>query len=102
MTRETMQVQVVYALPDRQLVLRIDLQPGATVWRAIEVSGILERFPEIDLSINVVGVFAMVCELDRVLDPDDRVEIYRPLVNDPKDTRRERAETARKKRNSVR
>ena len=97
-----MQVQVVYALPDRQLVLRIDLQSGATVWRAIEVSGILERVPEIDLSMNVVGVFGTVCEPDRVLDPDDRVEIYRPLVNDPKEMRRERAETARKRKNSVR
>ena len=102
MTRKTMQVQVVYALPDRQLVLRIDLQSGATVWRAIEVSGILERVPEIDLSMNVVGVFGTVCEPDRVLDPDDRVEIYRPLVNDPKEMRRERAETARKRKNSVR
>jgi putative ubiquitin-RnfH superfamily antitoxin RatB of RatAB toxin-antitoxin module len=102
MTKGTMQVQVVYALPERQLVLRIDLQPGSTVRTAIEVSGILERFPEINLSMNVVGVFGTVCKPDRVLDPDDRVEIYRPLVNDPKETRRERAETARKKRNSVR
>jgi len=102
MTKGTMQVEVVYALPKRQLVLRIDLQPGSTVRTAIEASGILERFPEIDLSMNVVGVFGTVCELGRVLDPDDRVEIYRPLVNDPKEMRRERAETARKRRNSVR
>lgn len=88
---KTIRIEVAYALPERQVVLSLDLEPGATVRTAIERSGILTEFPEIDLSRNRVGIFGAVCGPDRILISGDRVEIYRPLIRDPKDARRRRA-----------
>jgi putative ubiquitin-RnfH superfamily antitoxin RatB of RatAB toxin-antitoxin module len=62
-----------------------------TAKQAIEVSGILERFPEIDLKINKIGIFGKVAKLDTLLTEGDRVEIYRPLIADPKEARKKRA-----------
>ncbi|MGR9108109.1 MAG: RnfH family protein [Gammaproteobacteria bacterium] len=96
MTSATLiRVEVAYALPERQVLLPLDLEPGSTVRSAIEISGILEQFPEIDLARNCVGIFGTVCALDQKLGPGDRVEIYRPLHQDPKDARRRRAATIR-------
>lgn len=81
-------VEVVYALPDCQALQRVEWQPGLTVRQAIEHSGLLARFPEIDLEQGKVGVFGRVCRLDKALKPGDRVEIYRPLTIDPKEARR--------------
>ncbi|MGH8548539.1 MAG: RnfH family protein [Methylococcales bacterium] len=86
-----MAIEVAYALPELQVVLSIDLEPGSSVKTAIECSGILERFPEIDLARNSVGIFGSVCGLDQRLTHGDRIEIYRPLVQDPKEARRRRA-----------
>ncbi len=86
-----MNVEVAYATPDEQRVLALDLEPGTTVEEAIRRSGILDRFPEIDLKKNKVGVFGKVVRLDRVLEEGDRVEIYRPLIADPKEARKRRA-----------
>jgi len=86
-----MQVEVAYARPDRQILLPVEVAEGATVGEAIRASGILAKCPEIDLAAATVGIFSKPCTLDRRLRPGDRVEIYRPLVADPKEARRSRA-----------
>ncbi len=87
-----MKVEVAYARPDVQMILEVDVAEGTTVEEAIRLSGILERFPEIDLSKQKVGVFAKVAPLSQALREWDRVEIYRPLIADPKAARRQRAQ----------
>lgn len=87
-TGERLAVEVVFARPDQQPVLLVEVAAGSTVEQAIRVSGILERFPEIDLDRDRVGVFGKLTRLDRVLKAGDRVEIYRPLIGDPKEIRR--------------
>jgi putative ubiquitin-RnfH superfamily antitoxin RatB of RatAB toxin-antitoxin module len=89
---ELITVEVTYALPDVQEILKIGVPPGATVRDAIERSGILATHPEIDLDgRNKVGIFARQTRLDTPLRDRDRVEIYRPLIADPKTARRTRA-----------
>lgn len=84
-------VEVAFATPEKQLILAVPFADGLTAQSAIEMSGILKRFPEIDLSENAVGIFSKPCKLDTVLRLGDRVEIYRPLIADPKEVRRQRA-----------
>lgn len=84
-------VEVAYALPDEQVILELEVEQGATVRDAVTRSGILEQFPDIDLDSNKVGVFGKLAKLDTALRPKDRVEIYRPLIADPKEVRRRRA-----------
>lgn len=84
-------VEIAYALPETQQLIELKVAAGTTAREAIENSGILQRFPEIDLSKHKVGIFGKTVRLDRVLGPGDRVEIYRPLLADPKDARRRRA-----------
>lgn len=88
---ETMTVEVAYALAQEQVVLALEVAPGTTARQAVERSGILERFPQIDLDKNKIGVFGKLTKLDAELRPGDRVEIYRPLIADPKEVRRKRA-----------
>lgn len=88
---ESMRVEVVYALPARQEVIALSLPEGATVEQAIRASGMLTRYPEIDLARNKVGIYAKLTKLDAVLRDRDRVEIYRPLIADPKEVRKQRA-----------
>lgn len=86
-----MRVGVVYAASaDEQSVVAVELAAGATVENAIRASGLLLRYPEIDLAQNAVGIFGERVTLDRVVEDGDRVEIYRPLVADPKEARRRR------------
>jgi putative ubiquitin-RnfH superfamily antitoxin RatB of RatAB toxin-antitoxin module len=85
---DLMHIEVAYAAADDQLLLRIEIAPGSTVEHAIRYSGMLDRFPEIDLTRNKVGVFGKVCRLDRVLEESDRIEIYRGLVADPKSAKK--------------
>ena len=86
-------VEVSYALPQRQELVKVRLAEGATVGEAVEASGLLAKYPEIDLgSGNKVGVFAKLTRLDTVLRDRDRVEIYRPLIAHPKAVRKKRAE----------
>lgn len=89
---DELQVEVAYALPDQQVILILSVPSGTNVEETIKRSGILERFPEIDLSQNKVGVFSKLTKLDALLRNKDRVEIYRPLIADPKEVRRKRAE----------
>ena len=87
-----MKVEVAYARPDVQVILEVDVPEGATAEEAIRASGILERFPEIDLGKQKVGIFSKVAPLSKELREWDRVEIYRALIADPKAARRQRAQ----------
>lgn len=84
-------VEVAYALADKQSLLTIEVERGATLKDAIEASGILESFKQIDLTKDRVGIFSKFASLDTILQEKDRVEIYRSLVADPKEVRKERA-----------
>ncbi len=86
------EVEVVYALPSRQTLLKVLVGAEATVRQAVIDSGVLERHPELDLAQLKVGVFGKRVTLDTRLHAGDRVEIYRPLVADPKDARRKRGQ----------
>jgi len=88
---EIIQVEVAYAQPERQLILEVEVPRGTTAIEAIRLSGIEEQFPEIELGKNRLGVFGKLCKNDRPLNPGDRVEIYRPLLVDPRVARRELA-----------
>ncbi|MEW5056422.1 RnfH family protein [Cycloclasticus sp. 46_120_T64] len=88
-------VEVAYATPEKQLILPVPFQTGMTVQQAVEASGILQRFSEIDMAVNDVGIFSKPCKLDTELRAGDRVEIYRPLIADPKEVRRKRAEAGK-------
>lgn len=87
---EIILVEVAYATPERQVIVAVDLPLDGTVERAIRVSGILQQFPEIDLNQQKVGVFGQICKLNKPLTSGDRVEIYRPLQQNPMDARRGR------------
>lgn len=84
-------VEVAYALPDKQSLISIEIKNGSTLKEAIEASGILETFEQIDLTKDRVGIFAKFASLDTILRDKDRVEIYRPLIADPKKVRKDRA-----------
>jgi uncharacterized protein len=85
-------IEVVYALSDRQTLLKQQVASGTTVVDAIRASGILDKHPEIDLAANKLGIFGKLTKPDTVLRDKDRIEIYRPLIADPKEVRRKRAE----------
>lgn len=84
-------VEVVYATPALQKLIALKVAAGTTAEQAILQSGILDFFPEIDLSGNKIGIFSKACKADTVLREKDRVEIYRALLADPKEVRRQRA-----------
>jgi len=84
-------VEVAYALPDKQVIIPLQVEPGTTLEQAVALSGIAEQFPEIDLGVNKVGIFSKLSKRDAVLREHDRVEIYRKLIADPKKVRKERA-----------
>jgi putative ubiquitin-RnfH superfamily antitoxin RatB of RatAB toxin-antitoxin module len=88
-------VEVVYAMPDEQTVIAVELPDGATVAQALAASGIFARHPRIDSAECAVGIWGRVVERARVLRDRDRIEIYRPLVVDPKQLRRVRAQKQR-------
>ncbi|MFC3191395.1 RnfH family protein [Pseudocitrobacter faecalis] len=85
-------VEVAYALPQKQYLQRVTLEEGATVEQAILASGILALRDDIDLAKNKVGIYSRPMKLQDVVQDGDRVEIYRPLIADPKELRRQRAE----------
>ena len=91
MAEQGIQVEVAYAGLDAQALLSVTGDPGMTVREAIDRSGVLARFPEIDLAINKVGIFGKLAKLDQPLVNGDRVEIYRPLIADPTAQRKKRA-----------
>ena len=91
-TNGLIKVEVLYALPHEQTLLNVEVAQGATLSDAVKISGMLEKYPEIDLASNKVGIFGKLSKPDVVLREKDRVEIYRPLLADPKEVRRKRAE----------
>ena len=84
-------VEVAYALPDKQSLVSLEVEEGTTIKEAIEASGVLDTYDQIDLTRDKVGIFSKFATLDTVLREKDRVEIYRPLIADPKKVRKERA-----------
>ncbi|MDD2722801.1 MAG: RnfH family protein [Methylovulum sp.] len=88
---ETLEVEVAYALPGRQTLIALALPAPTTAADAIATSGILAQFPELDLATLNVGIFGHITPLAQPLRKGDRVEIYRPLIHNPKDARRLRA-----------
>ena len=93
---DSIMVEVAYALPDQQVILETELPEGSTVEEAINASGILEQFPQIDLTKNKVGIFGKISKLNNPVRARDRVEIYRPLIADPKEVRKKRAAEGKK------
>ncbi|WP_153115593.1 RnfH family protein [Rhodocyclus tenuis] len=84
-------VEVVYALSERQELVPLSLSEGATLKDALEASGLLQKYPEIDLAKNKFGIYAKLSKPDTLLRDRDRIEIYRPLIADPKEMRKQRA-----------
>jgi putative ubiquitin-RnfH superfamily antitoxin RatB of RatAB toxin-antitoxin module len=89
------EIEVAYATPQRQSLIRLAVPPGCTLREAVERSGLLREFPEISLDHNRFGVFGRLRGPDEPLRQGDRVEIYRPLTADPKQARRQRAKKPR-------
>lgn len=86
-----LKVQVCYALPGECFVADLALPAGATLAQAVRESGVLLRYPDIDPTTQKIGIFGKARPADTALRDGDRVEIYRPLQADPKETRRRRA-----------
>lgn len=87
-----MNVGVCYAEAERQLWMRLEIPDGSTVQQAIQLSGVLLQFPEIDLAVQKVGIFGKIVKLDTAVQDGDRVEIYRKIIADPKTVKRRRVE----------
>ncbi|KQN54842.1 RnfH family protein [Erwinia sp. E602] len=90
-------VEVVYALPEKQYLYSVKVAEGSSVEQAIIASGLLDLRSDIDLQQNKVGIFSRPVKLQDEVQSGDRIEIYRPLLADPKELRRQRAERAEKK-----
>ncbi|AWB67242.1 RnfH family protein [Saccharobesus litoralis] len=88
-------IEVTFALPHKQTLLAISVNDGETIENCILQSGILREYPEIDLSVNKVGIWSRNKKLSDTVREGDRIEIYRPLIADPKEVRRRRAEKAK-------
>ena len=91
MSESVIDLEVAFAKADEQLIIPVNLEQGASVQQAIDKSGMLNQFPEIDLTTLNVGIFGKVCKLEKIVERGDRVEIYRPLTQNPMDARRNRA-----------
>ena len=85
-------IEVVYALPHEQVLFKLQAPQDTTVDGAVRLSGIMEKYPEIGLDKNKLGIYGKLTRVDAVLRDRDRIEIYRPLLADPKEARRKRAE----------
>lgn len=88
-------VEVVFALPDKATSLQLEVPKGTTAEQAVMQSGIVDKCPEIDLDNLTLGIWNRTCKLNAEVNDGDRIEIYRPLIADPKDARRRRAEKAK-------
>jgi putative ubiquitin-RnfH superfamily antitoxin RatB of RatAB toxin-antitoxin module len=92
MPEHSVQVELAYALPDKQIVVGLTLAAGATVADALAAAAEDPQFSEVETGDLAVGIFGRVCERSQTLAPGDRVEIYRELTVDPKTARRQRAQ----------
>ncbi|MDG2175338.1 MAG: RnfH family protein [Gammaproteobacteria bacterium] len=96
--KNLVRVEVVFALPDHQTIVAMSVEKGCTARQAMEISGLKEKFPDTDFDTHSLGIFSrplngieLPLPEDYVLEEDDRLEIYRPLARDPKQTRLNRA-----------
>lgn len=103
MSQSKIIVEVAYALPDKQAIIEVEVEPGTTAQQAVEMSQIVQQFPDLDITAAKMGIFGQALgtkglkkAAEHVLNEGDRVEIYRPLLADPKEVRRRRAEKAKK------
>lgn len=92
---EKFKIEVVYGVPNEQVILTISVEEGTTIEQAIELSGVLSTYKDIDLKKNKVGIWNRTAKLTDTLNDLDRIEIYRPLIADPKEVRKRRAEKAK-------
>lgn len=92
MSTNNINIEVVYALPHEQTLLKLAVPAGTTLGEGVRLSRIQEKHPEIDLDKGKFGIFGKLSKTDTVLREHDRIEIYRPLIADPKEVRRKRAE----------
>ncbi|WP_207916199.1 RnfH family protein [Lysobacter sp. N42] len=92
---ELVNVEVVYGTPEKQKIVSTQVPEGTTVEKTIELSQIDKFFPEFEVSADRVGIWNRTCKLTDTVKNGDRVEIYRPLIADPKEIRRRRAERAK-------
>ncbi|MGY6587123.1 MAG: RnfH family protein [Wenzhouxiangella sp.] len=92
---ETLSVEVVAALPERQWLVALQVPVGTTVWEAVQRSGLAEQVPDYPIDRQRLGLFGRLCRADQPLSDGDRVELYRPLKADPKEVRRQLAELER-------
>ena len=90
--RASAHIQLCYALPDKAVVIDLDIEAGCTLEEVIGKSGVMAQFPEIDLTQNKIGIYGKLQPLDTVARDGDRIEIYRPLQADPMESRRRRAQ----------
>lgn len=97
MANNILLVEVAYALPDEQRIFELEVPSDCDVEQAIKRSGVLEAYPQIDLASSKVGIFGKLCKLNASLKNKDRIEIYRKLIADPKESRRQKVELERKK-----
>ncbi|MDO8933693.1 MAG: RnfH family protein [Rhodocyclaceae bacterium] len=88
---DSIRIEIAYARPERQELIELKLPQGSTIQQAVEASGLLQRYPEIELAKAKVGIYGKLAKLDTALRDKDRVEIYRPLIADPKEVRKQRA-----------
>ena len=91
MATDLVHVSLCYATPDTEILRELSVPPGTTIGQAIAALGVLPGLPQLDLAAHPVGIFGKQRPLDTVLREHDRIELYRPLVADPKDSRRRRA-----------
>ncbi|PCJ51072.1 MAG: RnfH family protein [Gammaproteobacteria bacterium] len=84
-------VEIAYAQPDKQTLLILQVDKDCTAIEAVRLSGIVDEYPEINLQVAKLGIFSKACDNDYKLKAGDRVEIYRPLLADPKEIRKRRA-----------
>lgn len=92
----TFEVEVAFALPDRQSIVALQVSEGCTAFQAAELSGITRQFTDVELASSKMGVFGKVVKPhEYLMRPGDRVEIYRPLIADPKASRKARADKAK-------
>ncbi len=88
---EQITVEVAYALPEKQALLSINVDEGCTAIEAVKLSGMADLYPDMDIQQLQLGIFSQSCTHDQILKASDRVEIYRPLIADPKEVRKRRA-----------
>ncbi|MCB5187785.1 RnfH family protein [Methylobacillus caricis] len=92
MSSNSITIEVAYALPQQQYLLPLAVEIGTTAAQAVKLSGILEMCPELDPVDIKLGIYGNLVKADTILQQHDRVEIYRPLLADPKEARRRRAQ----------